>query len=51
MSEYLDTSIVVKWFKEGEEHRDQSLLLRERVMDLESEFVVSYYSFIHSPYG
>ena len=43
MSEYLDTSIVVKWFKEGEENRDQSLKLRERVMDLESEFVMSYY--------
>ena len=43
MSEYIDTSIIVKWFKEGEEHRDQSLELRERVMDLETEFVMSYY--------
>jgi len=25
MSEYLDTSIVVKWFREGEEHREESL--------------------------
>jgi hypothetical protein len=43
MSEYIDTSIIVKWFKEGEEHRDKSLVLRERVTDLETEFVMSYY--------
>ena len=43
MSEYLDTSVIVKWFKEDEEHRKESLKLRERIINFESEFVMSYF--------
>lgn len=46
MSEYLDTSVMVKWFKEDEEYREQALKLRERVIDLESEFVMCYYGLL-----
>ena len=43
MSEYLDTSVVVKWFREGEDHRDESLELRERIINFDCEFVMSFY--------
>ena len=43
MSEYLDTSVLVKWFKEGEEYREQSLKLRERIINYDREFVHSFY--------
>ena len=44
MSEYLDTSIIVKWFKkENELNRKEALELRERIINFESEFVMSYY--------
>ena len=46
MSEYLDTSVIVKWFKEDEEHREESLKLRERIINFESEFVMSYYGLL-----
>jgi len=43
MSEYIDTSIVVKWFREGEDHRDESLKLRERIINFDTEFIMSFY--------
>ena len=46
MSEYLDTSVVVKWFKEGEAYRDEALVLRDRLVDFDGEFVMSYYGVI-----
>jgi len=43
MSEYIDTSVVVKWFREGEVHRDESLKLRERIINFDTEFIMSFY--------
>ncbi len=41
MSEYLDASIVVKWFKEDELDRINAVSLRERIIENESEFFMS----------
>ena len=46
MSEYLDTSCIVKWFKEDEEYHEESLKLRERILNFETEFVMSYYGLL-----
>ena len=46
MSEYLDTSCIVKWFKIDEEHHEESLKLRERILNFETEFVMSYYGLL-----
>jgi len=46
MSEYIDASVIVKWFKEGEEFRRESLKLRERVINFDTEFVMSYYGLL-----
>ena len=46
MSEYIDASVIVKWFKEGEEFRKESLKLRERVINFDTEFVMSYYGLL-----
>ena len=47
MSEYLDTSIIVKWFKEEDEtYRNEALKLRDRIINFESEFVMSYYGLL-----
>ena len=46
MSEYLDTSVIVKWFKKNEEHRKESLKLRKRIINFESEFVISYFGLL-----
>ena len=46
MSEYLDTSCIIKWFKEDEEYHDESLKLRERILNFETEFVMSYYGLL-----
>ena len=43
MSEYIDTSVIVKWFKKDEDHRIEALALRDRIINLDSEFVMSYY--------
>ena len=43
MSEYIDTSVVVKWFREGEDHRNESLKLRERIINFDCEFIMSFY--------
>ena len=42
MSEYLDTSIVVKWFKEEESNHFEALLLLDRIKD----FVMSEYGLL-----
>jgi predicted nucleic acid-binding protein len=46
MSEYVDTSCIVKWFKEDEEYHKESLRLRERILSFETEFVMSYYGLL-----
>lgn len=46
MSEYLDASVIVKWFKEGEEYRDEALKLQDRVINFDTEFVMSYYGLL-----
>lgn len=46
MSEYLDTSVVVKWFKNDEENREESLKLRNRIINFESEFVMSSFGLL-----
>ena len=44
MIEYIDTSVIVKWFKKDhEENREEALRLRERILNFESEFVMSYF--------
>ena len=46
MSEYLDTSIVVKWFKEEESNHFEALLLLDRIKDFETDFVMSEYGLL-----
>lgn len=46
MSEYLDTSCIVKWFKKDEEYHGESLKLRERILNFETEFVMSNYGLL-----
>ena len=46
MSEYLDTSIVVKWFKEEESGHFEALLLLDRIKDFETDFVMSEYGLL-----
>ena len=44
MIEYVDASVIVKWYKkENEENREEALHLRDRIINFESEFVMSYY--------
>ena len=37
----LDASVVVKWFKEGEDHEGQALALRDRILELKVSAVSS----------
>lgn len=37
----LDASVVVKWFKEGEEHGEEALALRDRILELKVSAVSS----------
>lgn len=46
MSEYFDASVVVKWFKEKEDYRKEALNIRDRVINFESEFIMSYYGLL-----
>jgi len=46
MVEYLDASIVTKWFKTDEDYRKEALELRRRIINFESEFVMSYYGLL-----
>ena len=41
MSEYLDTSCIIKWFKEDGEYHEESLKLREIYL-IETEFDQSF---------
>lgn len=43
MSEYLDTSVVVKWFKRTESHHRESKVLLDRIIDQDGAFVMSKY--------
>lgn len=44
----MNTSIqaVLKWFKKDEEYHEQSLELRERILNFDTEFVMSYYGLL-----
>ncbi|MFW6197185.1 MAG: type II toxin-antitoxin system VapC family toxin [Thermoplasmatota archaeon] len=46
MKQYLDASVVVKWFKEKEDYRKESLVIRDQVISFESEFVMSHYGLL-----
>jgi len=46
MTEYIDTSVVVKWFKEGEEYQDEALRLRDRIINFETKFVMIQYGLL-----
>ncbi len=46
MSEYLDTSVVVKWFKKKEIDHLQALRLLTRIKAFETEFVMSEYGLL-----
>jgi len=37
----LDASVVVKWFKEGEEHEEEALALRDKILELKVSAVSS----------
>jgi predicted nucleic acid-binding protein len=41
MSEYLDTSIIVKWFREAEDHHDEAMEILERIKSMESSYMTS----------
>ena len=46
MSEYLDASVVVKWFKEDELDRINAVSLKERIIENESEFFMSRFGLL-----
>ncbi|MDG6220682.1 MAG: type II toxin-antitoxin system VapC family toxin [Candidatus Thermoplasmatota archaeon] len=46
MSEYLDTSVIVKWFREQEPGHREAMILLGRIKDLETEFVMSEYGLL-----
>jgi predicted nucleic acid-binding protein len=41
MSEYLDTSVIVKWFRESEELHKEAMEILERVKSMEIQYVTS----------
>jgi len=41
MSEYLDASVVVKWFKKGEPYESEAVELYGKIRDLETDAVTS----------
>ncbi len=43
MSECLDTSVIVKWFKEDESFAEEAEILRKNIISLEKEFVINEY--------
>jgi predicted nucleic acid-binding protein len=43
MSECLDTSVIVKWFKEDEPYAEEAELLRKNIISLEKEFIINEY--------
>lgn len=46
MSEYIDASIVVKWFKEDEPDFDESNALLQRVAQMNTSFVMNSYGIL-----
>ena len=46
MSEYLDASIVVKWFKQNEPNHKESIQLLDRIKTFEDDFVMSEYGLL-----
>jgi len=46
MSEYLDASVIVKWFRKEEENHDKSMQLLERIQTMETHFVTSTFSLL-----
>ncbi len=51
MSEYIDASIVVKWFKEEESNYHEAVLLLDRVKELKTDFVMSEYGLLEMVRG
>jgi predicted nucleic acid-binding protein len=43
VKQYIDTSIVVKWFKKEEQHREESLILKHVMTNGSSTFYMSKY--------
>jgi predicted nucleic acid-binding protein len=41
MRECLDTSVIVKWFKEDEIYEDEAEYIRQSVLSLEKEFIIN----------
>ena len=41
MSEYLDASVVVKWFKKGEQYESEAMAIYGKIRELETEAVTS----------
>ena len=41
MRECLDTSVIVKWFKEDEIYEDEAEYIRQSVLSLEKEFFIN----------
>lgn len=41
MSEYLDTSVIVKWFRISEDHHEEAMEILERVRSMETKYVTS----------
>ena len=41
MRECLDTSIIVKWFKEGESYEDEAESIRQNIISFEKEFIIN----------
>ena len=46
MSEYIDASIIVKWFKEDESYFDESNALLQRVVKMNTSFVMNSYGIL-----
>ena len=41
MRECLDTSVIVKWFKEDETYEDEAEYIRQSILSLEKEFIIN----------
>ena len=41
MRECLDTSVVVKWFKEGETNENEAEYIRQSIVSFEKEFIIN----------
>jgi len=46
MIEYIDASVVVKWFKEDEPGKDKARKLYERIVDMDACFITSEWSLL-----